>query len=601
MPVKPFKSLQAKLIASILSVGLISGILVLGLIYFNGTGTLKQTIGETFKEFAETISGNIESSIGHHIEEAQLMAATSGVATTVEESNLLYEGESDEAIRARVREIEARWVRAVGMNAYLFEILNNRATLYLKDFLANSKDREVHQFILLTNEKGAVVAATQKPAHYDYSGEAWWRAAYNEGIGKVFVGDISEDKDAGGFTFNIATPIMKGGRTIGVLLMSHNVEKFFKPITSAKVGRTDHVMLANSMGEILFCPIFPIKSHRVDPLLSPRIFKETSGWTSSAHDVHYPGRDTLNGYAPVKITSTMGKENFGGEQWYVFTSQDPSETYGPIYILLKWIALSGLLGAAIIGVLGYLAAGRIIRPIRLLQTGAERIGSGDMDHRIQVNTGDEIEDLAHQFNDMTAKLKLFYIKLEEMVKERTRELEQSNEEISILYSMVSALNRSLDMEETVEESMKTMTELMKADAAVIWMLDPKRGRFAVSGSRGLTGDLAQKERLADLFEALGDQIIQGGRLWTSENLSTDPRLEEPILLEEDYIAVTGVPLKSKDKVIAILFLLYKNIRALTTREENVLLSVGSQIGIAIENAQLFAKLLKHDKPNPPEQ
>ncbi|MBI4715168.1 MAG: cache domain-containing protein, partial [Nitrospirae bacterium] len=313
MPVKPFKSLQAKLIASILSVGLISGILVLGLIYFNGTGTLKQTIGETFKEFAETISGNIESSIGHHIEEAQLMAATSGVATTVEESNLLYEGESDEAIRARVREIEARWVRAVGMNAYLFEILNNRATLYLKDFLANSKDREVHQFILVTNEKGAVVAATQKPAHYDYSGEAWWRAAYNEGIGKVFVGDISEDKDAGGFTFNIATPIMKGGRTIGVLLMSHNVEKFFKPITSAKVGRTDHVMLANSMGEILFCPIFPIKSHRVDPLLSPRIFKETSGWTSSAHDVHYPGRDTLNGYAPVKITSTMGKENFGGE------------------------------------------------------------------------------------------------------------------------------------------------------------------------------------------------------------------------------------------------------------------------------------------------
>jgi GAF domain-containing protein len=202
---------------------------------------------------------------------------------------------------------------------------------------------------------------------------------------------------------------------------------------------------------------------------------------------------------------------------------------------------------------------------------------------------------------MAGRLKLFYIKLEEMVKERTRELEQSHDETAILYSMVSALNRSLDTEETLEESMKTMMELMKAEGTVIWMLDPKRGRFTIMGSRGLTGGQPQKERLSELLEIIGDQIIQDAQLWTSENLTTDSRMEEPAIPEEDFIAMTGVPLKSKDKVIAILFLLFRNVRALTSREENVLHSVGSQIGIAIENAQLFAKLLNRDENRPPEK
>jgi HAMP domain-containing protein len=600
MPFLKIKSLQAKLLIAILATGLLSGILTLTLIYLHGTNTLQQSIGNTFKELAETISEDLGSSISHHIEESQLMAATTGVVATVEESNLLYEGEPEDAVRKRIQEIEDRWTKAAGMNAYLFEILNNKATLYLKEFLANSKDHDIYNYILITNERGAVVAATQKPVHYAYNQEDWWKKAFNDGIGNLHVGNIVMDRDLGAYTFNIATPIMKSGRAIGVILMSHNAERFFKPVTSAKVGKTDHVMLANSKGEILFCPIFPVKSHRLDASLTREIFKDTAGWTSTRHDVHYPGRETLNGYAPVKITSALGKENFGGEQWYIFTSQDPSETYGPIYGLLKWIAISGLLGAGIIAILAYLAAGRIIRPIRLLQTGAERIGTGDMDYRIEVHTGDEIEDLAVKFNAMAGRLKLFYIKLEEMVKERTRELEQSNEETSILYSMVSALNRSINITDTFDESMKTMLELIKADAATIWMLDPRRGQFTVTASRGLRNDPAQNERLSELFETIGDQIIRNGNLWTSENLSTESRLEEPRISDEDYLAVTGIPLKSKDKVIAILFLLFKNIRALTTREENVLKSVGSQIGIAIENAQLFSKLLKHDEPKPPE-
>jgi class 3 adenylate cyclase len=44
------------------------------------------------------------------------------------------------------------------------------------------------------------------------------------------------------------------------------------------------------------------------------------------------------------------------------------------------------------------------RPIRLLEQGAERIGAGQFDHKIDISTGDELEGLAQRFNDMAVEL-----------------------------------------------------------------------------------------------------------------------------------------------------------------------------------------------------
>lgn len=587
--------LQKRLILSTLAVSFFAGLMVLGLIYFTGRSALKETIGGTFRELAETVSSNIDLSIEHHIEESKLLASAQSILSSIEDSNLLYEGETNEEIEKRILEIEDRWTRAVGVNAYLFEVLNNRATEYLRDFVAGT-EQGIHNIIMVTNERGAVVAATSKPKHYYYGNQRWWRSAYNNGIGSVYVSDIYESDEFGNKTFDIATPVMKGGRAIGAILMSHNVDILFKAITAAKVGKTDHVMLANSEGQLLFSPgEIAAKKQRIEKGLLEAISREQSGWVSTRADIQYPGRESIVGFAPVRITYTLGKDNLDGKRWHVFTSQDPRETFSPVFSLLVKIGIAGLIGAGLIIVLGYLNTAKIVRPVKELQKGADLIGSGDLDYRISIRTGDEIEDLAARFNDMAAKLKLFYIKLEEMVKERTKELEQRNEEISILYSIVSTLNQSLDLERTFSSALKTLSEVMKADAGAIWMLDNRRRSFAIVASMGVEMNPERERRLSELFEYTGDKIITSGKPWTSENLSVDERIEGITVSEDDYLAVVGIPLKSKDKVLAIMYLLYKNIRALTSREEEMLQSIGSHIGIAVENSLLFAKLLKHDE------
>jgi PAS domain S-box-containing protein len=98
--------------------------------------------------------------------------------------------------------------------------------------------------------------------------------------------------------------------------------------------------------------------------------------------------------------------------------------------------------------------GRAIRDrVALLRKGAAVIGSGDLDHRIDVKGDDEFAEIAESFNSMTAKLRGSYRDLESEVIERKRaeealrkaydELEQRVEERTRDLKVANAYNRSL--------------------------------------------------------------------------------------------------------------------------------------------------------------
>jgi two-component system NtrC family sensor kinase len=67
----------------------------------------------------------------------------------------------------------------------------------------------------------------------------------------------------------------------------------------------------------------------------------------------------------------------------------------------------------------------VLYPVRLLQRGVRRVARGSFDYKIELDTGDEMQDLAEAFNDMTAKISLTYADLEQQVQERSRQLVRS--------------------------------------------------------------------------------------------------------------------------------------------------------------------------------
>jgi signal transduction histidine kinase len=122
----------------------------------------------------------------------------------------------------------------------------------------------------------------------------------------------------------------------------------------------------------------------------------------------------LTAFAPV-----------GSSRWLVFVELPLSEALEPVYESLARTAVVVALALLLAIVAGISLAHRMMVPIRALATGAARIGGGDLDHRIEVRSGDELQALADGFNEMGTRLKESYATLEQRVVDRTRELSQA--------------------------------------------------------------------------------------------------------------------------------------------------------------------------------
>src|SRR5262249_57614658 len=128
-------------------------------------------------------------------------------------------------------------------------------------------------------------------------------------------------------------------------------------------------------------------------------------------------RQVLSGSAPI---APVG--------WTVLVEQPLVEAFEPIRgSIFRTVGLV-LFGILLSVIVSLVLARRMVRPIQALTEGAGRIGAGDLGHRLEVRSGDEIETLAEQFNQMTSQLRESYANLEQKVEERTRELSEALEQ-----------------------------------------------------------------------------------------------------------------------------------------------------------------------------
>ena len=146
--------------------------------------------------------------------------------------------------------------------------------------------------------------------------------------------------------------------------------------------------------------------------------------------------------------------------WTVFVELPVDEAYQPLIASMERSILV-LLGALCLAALaGIFLARRMVVPIQALRAGAARLGGGDLSQRISVKTGDELEALADQFNDMAGRLEESYTGLEKKVELRTRELAQSVGELRALGEVTQAVNSTVDLETVSDHNRR------QGDAAV---------------------------------------------------------------------------------------------------------------------------------------
>src|SRR6476646_3860529 len=176
--------------------------------------------------------------------------------------------------------------------------------------------------------------------------------------------------------------------------------------------------------------------------------------------------------------------------WLVFVETPVAEAYAPLYASLQRAGLVLLGALALAFAAGMFLARRMVVPIHALRAGAARLGSGDLGQRIAINTGDEVEGLANQFNDMAGRLQESYANLERKVEERTQELHQRTDELGrsvgelrALGEVSQAVNSTLDLETVLSTIVAKAVQLSDTDAGAIYVFDA--GATRISPARHL--------------------------------------------------------------------------------------------------------------------
>jgi nitrate/nitrite-specific signal transduction histidine kinase len=116
--------------------------------------------------------------------------------------------------------------------------------------------------------------------------------------------------------------------------------------------------------------------------------------------------------------------------WAVFIERPAEEAYEPIYASLLRTSILLLIGLGVALLATLFVRRRVVRPLETLRKGVELIRKGDLSTRLDIKTGDEIEILADEFNQMAEHLNEAYASLERKVAERTQELTAANDKLA---------------------------------------------------------------------------------------------------------------------------------------------------------------------------
>lgn len=178
--------------------------------------------------------------------------------------------------------------------------------------------------------------------------------------------------------------------------------------------------------------------------------------------------------------------------------------------------------------------------------------------------------------------------LEQEVRERTRELEAVNR-------IASTVSRSLELNVILRDSLAKVLEVLEVRVGAVFLTDDNKPELNLMVHQGLPDDVVEDMRVTLFGENCPGVVALKGELILVQDDQDDSNPVVPIDGHPEFKSMAGVPLESKGRVRGVLCLLSRKPHRFAEKDLSLLVTIGSEIGVAIENAWLYEKSYTHSK------
>ena len=171
-----------------------------------------------------------------------------------------------------------------------------------------------------------------------------------------------------------------------------------------------------------------------------------------------------------------------------------------------------------------------------------------------------------------------------------QERETSNRDLAALHDVTTAASRSLEIKPVLDEVIRKITEIFAFDSMSIFLFD-RQNEYLNRVASYAPHDEAPSPRAFRRGQGLTGRVAETGEPIIFENVKTDPRYQElsqtKATQQRDHCFFALFPIKSKERFLGTITCLGKLPRKLSAEEVRLISSMCDQIGVAVENINLF--------------
>ena len=486
--------------------------------------TLQKSIGDASVLLVERTMSEIDRDVYSRIESIQYLSESPLLQESIKSSNKEFEAMPNRNAYIAKKEKEWASVSKETVTPFMQKLINSRLSEKLMqriEFYERIYKLKVFSEMFITNRYGVIIAQTGRASDYYQADEQWWQKAKKAGL---YVGDSEFDESVGTYAIPICIRINDNNKKfLGVVKCCLNfkditniikkieteVEYAEHNINKHKAYKTLEFKLLTKNGILLYSTA----KFKMFQNIYNKTIARFHGSQNLAHKDYFikSGNTPSGGEELVAHVHSVGYKDYKGLGWVLIVEQKTKEIFAPIVELKNIILYASLFLLMLALILGLYLAYSIASPITKLKNATTEIGKGKFSTEIEIKSKDEIGELATSFSHMVKDLKdsrddlekskaeisKFADILENKVRERTKELEnsqiatlnimedvqesysalqKSNGEIKVLYKRLEEKNKELekinqlksDFVSTVSHELRTPLSIIKESISLIY-------------------------------------------------------------------------------------------------------------------------------------